>query len=45
MFICANNELLRKKTDWTQKYNLTTGLKNTIEWYKDHLNIKKIEEI
>jgi nucleoside-diphosphate-sugar epimerase len=45
MFICANNELLRKKTDWTPKYNLTTGLKNTIEWYKDHLNIKKIEEI
>jgi nucleoside-diphosphate-sugar epimerase len=45
MFICANNELLRKKTDWTQKYNLTTGLKNTIEWYKDHLDINKIEEI
>jgi len=45
MFICANNEFLRKKTDWTQKYNLTTGLKNTIEWYKDHLNINKIEEI
>jgi nucleoside-diphosphate-sugar epimerase len=45
MFICANNELLRKKTDWTQKYNLTTGLKNTIEWYKDHLNINRIGEI
>lgn len=45
MFICANNELLRKKTDWTQKYNLTTGLKNTSKWYKDHLNINKIEEI
>lgn len=45
MFICANNELLRKKTDWTPKYNLTTGLKNTIKWYKDHLNINKIEEI
>jgi nucleoside-diphosphate-sugar epimerase len=45
MFICANNELLRKQTDWMPKYNLTTGLKNTIEWYKDHLNIKKIEEI
>ena len=45
MFICANNELLRKKTDWTQKYNLTTGLKNTIKWYTDHLNINKIEEI
>jgi nucleoside-diphosphate-sugar epimerase len=44
MFICANNELLRRKTDWTQKYNLTTGLKNTIEWYKDHLNINKFEE-
>lgn len=45
MFICANNELLRKKTDWTQKYNLTTGLKNTIEWYKVHLNLNKIEKI
>ena len=45
MFICANNELLRKKTDWTPKYNLTTGLKNTIEWYKVHLNLNKIEEI
>ena len=45
MFICANNELLRRKTDWTQKYNLTTGLKNTIEWYKDHLTINKVEGI
>jgi len=45
MFICANNELLIKKTDWTPKYNLTTGLKNTIEWYKVHLNLNKIEEI
>jgi nucleoside-diphosphate-sugar epimerase len=45
MFICANNELLRKQTDWMPKYNLTTGLKNTIEWYKDHLNINKFEEI
>ena len=45
MFICANNELLRKKTDWTPKYNLTTGLKNTIEWYKVHLNLNKIEKI
>ena len=44
MFICANNELLRKQTDWMPKYNLTTGLKNTIEWYKDHLNINKFEE-
>ncbi len=45
MFICANNELLSRKTDWTQKYNLTKGLKNTIEWYKVHLNLNKIEEI
>ena len=37
MFICANNRLLKEETDWQQKYDLQTGLKNTIDWYEKHL--------
>jgi nucleoside-diphosphate-sugar epimerase len=35
MFICANNQVLREGTDWTPKYNLNTGLQNTISWYRN----------
>jgi nucleoside-diphosphate-sugar epimerase len=34
MFVCSNNDLLKEKTDWKPKYTLTSGLKDTINWYK-----------
>jgi len=37
MFTCANNSLLKEKTDWRQKYDLHSGLQNTVEWYKNNL--------
>ena len=36
MFICANNYLLKQETNWQIKYDLETGLKNTIDWYKNN---------
>lgn len=41
MFICANNHLLKEKTNWQVKYDLRCGLRNTINWYEKHLDIKK----
>jgi nucleoside-diphosphate-sugar epimerase len=37
MFICANNQLLRTQTTWVQKYDLTSGLQNAIEWHEKNL--------
>jgi len=37
MFVCANNQLLREGTDWEQKYDLYTGLEDTISWYQNNL--------
>jgi len=37
MFVCANNQLLREGTDWKQKYDLCTGLEDTISWYQNNL--------
>ena len=36
MFICANNSLLRECTDWKPKYDLYSGLKDTISWYQEY---------
>lgn len=36
MFICANNYLLKEQTNWQIKYDLETGLTDTINWYKNH---------
>jgi nucleoside-diphosphate-sugar epimerase len=37
MFICANNQRLKDHTNWLQKYDLETGLQQTIDWYKNSL--------
>ena len=37
MFVCGNNQLLREGTDWKQKYDLYTGLEDTISWYQNNL--------
>ena len=36
-FICANNSLLRRATNWTPKYDLEQGLRQTIAWWKSKL--------
>ena len=37
----GSNEKLKKNTDWTTKYTLASGLKETIEWFKDKENLKQ----
>ncbi|MCF7955586.1 MAG: NAD(P)-dependent oxidoreductase [Phycisphaerae bacterium] len=37
-FICANNTKLRTGTDWKPLYDMDTGLRQTIEWWKEHLS-------
>jgi len=39
---CDNSKLI-KNTNWRQKYSLETGLKETIKWIKNNLNIYKAE--
>ena len=34
---CDNKKILAM-TGWRPKYNLEAGLRETIEWLKDHLN-------
>ncbi len=36
MFICANNYLLKQQTNWQIKYDLKSGLNDTINWYKNN---------
>ncbi|MCL5103757.1 MAG: NAD(P)-dependent oxidoreductase [Armatimonadetes bacterium] len=33
-FVCANNRKLIEGTDWSPKYSLEEGLRQTIEWWK-----------
>lgn len=37
MFICANNQRLLRKTGWRLRYSMEQGLRNTIEWWREHL--------
>ena len=37
----GSNQKLQKLTDWKQKYNLEEGLKITIDWFKDPMNLKR----
>lgn len=34
MFVCANNTKLRTTTGWRPRYDLSTGLRQTVEWWK-----------
>jgi NAD dependent epimerase/dehydratase len=37
----GSNQKLKELTDWNQKYNLEDGLKITIDWFNDPLNLSK----
>ena len=38
MFVCANTALLKKTTGWKPHYALEAGLKNSIDWWRGHLD-------
>ena len=37
----GSNEKLKLYTSWEQKFTLSTGLNETIEWFRDENNLKK----
>lgn len=39
--LCCNNNKARELTGWQPKYSLIDGLKITIEWFKQHLELYK----
>jgi dTDP-D-glucose 4,6-dehydratase len=38
-----NYNKITKELKWQQKINMNEGLKNTIDWYKEHLNSLKLK--
>jgi len=36
MHILADNTKLREGTGWQSRYDLESGLRQTIEWWKSH---------
>ncbi len=41
--LLGSNEKILRLTDWKQKYSLECGLKNTVEFFKNHLEQYKID--
>lgn len=41
--LLGSNEKILHLTDWKQKYSLECGLKNTVEFFKNHLEQYKID--
>lgn len=39
--LLGSNEKIKKLTNWTPKYSLEDGLKETIEWFKNGDNLKR----
>jgi nucleoside-diphosphate-sugar epimerase len=37
MFVCANTALLKGASGWAPSFDLDSGLKDTISWWRDHL--------
>lgn len=37
----GSNEKIKKLTNWKQKFDFETGLRNTIEWFSDPVNLAK----
>lgn len=35
MFICADNHLIRERTGWRPKYDIGSGLRHTIDWWRE----------
>jgi len=39
MFVCANTQLLRNATGWKPRFDLEAGLRDTVNWWRAHLEI------
>jgi len=37
MFVCANTQLLRNATGWKPRFDLEAGLRDTVNWWREHL--------
>lgn len=38
MFVCSDNRRLLANTDWTPKYDIESGLRQTAAWWREKLN-------
>ena len=36
----GSNQKIKELTEWTPKYNMKSGLEETIEWFKNTENLK-----
>ncbi|MDD4566007.1 MAG: NAD-dependent 4,6-dehydratase LegB [Eubacteriales bacterium] len=41
--LLGSNEKIRRLTGWTPQYTLETGITETIEWFKTHLDTYKVD--
>lgn len=41
--LCCDNSKIFSKTRWRPEYTLKSGLNETINWIKQHLDIYKVE--
>jgi len=40
MFVCANTQLLRSATGWAPRFDLETGLRDTIAWWQEQQDVE-----
>ena len=38
MFLCANNHRLLKETNWRPRYDIDSGLQDTVAWWREYLD-------
>ena len=38
MFVCADNQRLVEATGWKPRFDLESGLENTVAWWREHLD-------
>jgi nucleoside-diphosphate-sugar epimerase len=39
MFVCADVRRLQKATDWQPRYDIESGLRQTVGWWRENLNV------
>lgn len=39
MFVCANVDRLRKRTGWLPAYDIESGLRHTVGWWRERLDV------
>jgi nucleoside-diphosphate-sugar epimerase len=39
MYVCADNRRLKENTDWAPRYGLEQGLRHTVDWWRQHINL------